>query len=255
MLPRLIDSHCHLQEPEFADDLDNVIESARANGILIINSAISPESWEPCLRTASTSRSVYASIGLDPMLYRHAQSAADFIDRHSTDMVGVGECGIDHFRARAHNERQMQEDAFRNLVALASRLGLPLQVHSRSAGARALQILSTTEVKLVHMHAFDGKANLARVASRDLGYYFSIPTSVVRSPQKKKLVRAVDYERLLVETDSPVLGPDAGKRNEPANLWIAVREISSILGRSEDEVASVVLENTLRLYNRIHTEG
>ncbi len=101
------------------------------------------------------------------------------------------------------------------------------------------------------MHAFDGRANLARVASREHGYYFSIPTSVVHSPQKRKLVKAVDYERLLVETDSPVLGPVAGVRNEPANLWIAVKEISSILGRSEDEVATTVFENTMRLYSRI----
>ena len=254
MRPKLIDSHCHLLEPEFASDMNDVIESAKAKGILIINSAISPASWEACIRMAATNPSVYASIGLDPMLYDQAQSAVDFITKHAGGIVSVGECGIDHFRATDHSERQMQEDAFRILVKLSSQLGIPVQVHSRSAGAAALEILSSTDAQLVHMHAFDGRANLARVASRERGYYFSIPTSVVHSPQKRKLVKAVDYERLLVETDSPVLGPVAGIRNEPANLWIAVREISMILGRSEDEVASTVLENTLRLYRRIRVK-
>ncbi len=116
MRPRLIDSHCHLLEPEFASDMNDVIESAKARGILIINSAISPASWEACIRMASTNPSVYASIGLDPMLYDQAQSAVDFITEHAGGIVSVGECGIDHFRATDHSERKMQEDAFRILV-------------------------------------------------------------------------------------------------------------------------------------------
>ena len=104
------------------------------------------------------------------------------------------------------------------------------------------------------MHAFDGKASLARTASRDLGFYFSIPTSVVRSPQKKKLVKAVQIERLLIETDSPVLGPDKGARNVPMNLPVALREVASILRREEEELREIVLENTLRLYTKIKTK-
>jgi TatD DNase family protein len=98
------------------------------------------------------------------------------------------------------------------------------------------------------MHAFDGKSSYAHSASHEYGYYFSIPTSVVRSPQKKKLVKAVDIERLLVETDSPVLGPNKGIRNEPSNILVAVKEIAKILGMEEEELRDILLENTLRLY-------
>jgi TatD DNase family protein len=104
------------------------------------------------------------------------------------------------------------------------------------------------------MHAFDGKASLARVASTEHGYYFSIPTSVVRSAQKRKLVKAVDIERILVETDSPVLGPDRESRNEPMNVWVALREVALILRREEEEMREILLENTLRLYPGIRTK-
>lgn len=140
------------------------------------------------------------------------------------------------------------------MIQLALELRLPVQVHSRSAGKRALEVLADMRAVNVQMHAFDGKANLAREASRDLGYYFSIPTSVVRSPQKRKLVKAVEYERLLVETDSPVLGADAGTRNEPANVWVALKEVASILGRDEEEVGLTILENAHRLYPMVGTK-
>lgn len=101
------------------------------------------------------------------------------------------------------------------------------------------------------MHAFDGRASYARIASRDLDYYFSIPTSVVRSPQKKKLVKAIAIERLLLETDSPVLGSMKGERNVPTNISIALKEVSSILRRDEEELRLLILENTQRLYREV----
>jgi TatD DNase family protein len=77
---------------------------------------------------------------------------------------------------------------------------------------------------------------------------------VVRSPQKRKLVKAVAIERLLMETDSPVLGPEKGIRNEPSNIWLALRETARILKREEEELREIVLENTLRLYSRIQPQ-
>ena len=140
------------------------------------------------------------------------------------------------------------------MIHIASELRLPIQVHSRSAGRRALEVVRDCEATRVQMHAFDGKASLARDASRDLGYYFSIPTSVVRSPQKRKLVTAVDYEHLLVETDSPVLGADRTMRNEPSNVCLVIGEIAGILRREKDEVRTTILENTRRLYPTIGTK-
>jgi len=251
---RVIDTHCHLESDEFQADLPRVIEKAASSGVCMITSGISPPGWLECLRIASIYSSVYAAVGLEPARCADQELAVSFIRDNSSRIVAVGETGLDHYFVREHEQRLAQEEAFRGMIQLALELRLPVQVHSRSAGKRALEVLADMRADNVQMHAFDGKANLAREASRDLGYYFSIPTSVARSPQKRKLVKAVEYERLLVETDSPVLGADAGTRNEPANVWVALKEVASILGRDEEEVGLTILENAHRLYPMVGTK-
>ncbi len=102
----------------------------------------------------------------------------------------------------------------------------------------------------MQLHAFDGKASTALPAV-EAGYFFSIPPSVVRSRQKQKLVKHLPLTCLLVETDSPVLGPEPGARNEPANLLLAIRAIAEIKGLPEPSVAEAVSENAARLYGSL----
>jgi len=241
----LIDTHCHLENDAFAEDLDIVIQRASEKGIHIITSSIEKERWAKCCKIASAYKNVYCSIGLDPMQYEDYPLAVEKIRSTSNQLVAIGEAGLDHFYLRDHKERDKQEIAFRNMISVANEIKLPIQVHSRSAGAKAITVLKDAEA--------NGKASYARTASNDLGYYFSIPTSVVRSPQKKKLTKGIAIERLLLETDSPVLGAEREERNEPANLGIALREVASILRREEEELREIILENTLRLYKRINS--
>ncbi|MGY5862814.1 MAG: TatD family hydrolase [Candidatus Thorarchaeota archaeon] len=251
---RIADTHCHLEAPEFATDLDEVIEEAVRSGIHMITSAIREDAWERAIDISLNHDSVSLALGLDPILSYQVKSTVEIIKGKQEQLVAIGEVGLDHYRERNHKKREEQENSFRLMIELAKETHLPLQVHSRSAGRRSLEVLRSTEAERVQMHAFDGKASLARVASTEYGYYFSIPTSVVRSAQKKKLVKAVDIERILVETDSPVLGPDGESRNEPSNVWVALREVASILGREEEEMRKILLENTLRLYPGIKTK-
>lgn len=88
-------------------------------------------------------------------------------------------------------------------------------------------------------------------ADREAGYFFSVPPSIVRSQQKRKLVRRLPLACLLVETDSPVLGPEPGERNEPRNARVSAAEIAAIQGRAIDEVCAAVAENTRRLYGEL----
>jgi TatD DNase family protein len=99
----------------------------------------------------------------------------------------------------------------------------------------------------VQLHAFDGKASTALPAV-EAGFFFSIPPSVARSEQKQKLVKMLPLSCLLVETDSPVLGPNPQERNEPANALIAVKAIAELKGKNETEVLEAIAENTRRLY-------
>jgi len=251
---KAVDTHCHLESDEFRIDLPEVIDRASALGVSMISSGINPVDWPKCLRISGQYPNVYAAVGLDPAMYSDQQAALRCIREASSRIVAVGEIGLDHYLVREHTMRLQQEETFRAMIHIASELRLPIQVHSRSAGRRALEVVRDCEATRVQMHAFDGKASLARDASRDLGYYFSIPTSVVRSPQKRKLVTAVDYEHLLVETDSPVLGADRTMRNEPSNVCLVIGEIAGILRREKDEVRTTILENTRRLYPTIGTK-
>ena len=248
---KLIDTHCHLGNDEFEPDLKAIIEKAKQLGIYCISSAISPDDWKRGIQIGVRYVSVFSSLGLDPLDSRNIDQLLTTIRENQDEIVAIGEIGLDHYRERDHKERDIQDVNFRKGIELAKELKLPVQVHSRSAGRSALDVLSDMDASEVHLHAFDGKSSLARMASNDLGYYFSIPTSVVRSPQKQKLVKAVNLERLLIETDSPVLSPERGTRNEPANLPIALQEIARILRRNEEELQAIILENSLRLYSRI----
>jgi len=248
---RLIDVHCHLEDFLFDADRNSVIQSAKEMGIAIISSSIETDTWQKGLEIAKRNPSVFLSAGLNPIRYSEIESARNWISEHQDDLVAIGETGLDYYLIRDHGERNEQQAAFEQLISIASDMKVPVQVHSRSAGRAALEVLEHADTDRVHMHAFDGKASLARNASHELGYYFSIPTSVVRSPQKQKLVKAVNIERLLIETDSPVLSPEKGLRNTPLNLPLVIREVARILRRDEEELQSIILENTLRLYTRI----
>lgn len=251
MKPKYVDTHCHLEQEEFRDDLDSVIKNAHSLGINCISSAITPEDWERTVKISLEYESVHASIGLDPMIAIHIDKLVSFVRMNHENIVSIGEVGLDYFRERDHDKRRIQEESFRCAIRLASDYRMPLQVHSRSAGKAAIEVLENADAKDIHMHAFDGKASIARRASYDLGYYFSIPASVVRSPQKQKLVKAIEIEHLLLETDSPVLAPDRRERNIPANITIALTEAARILRREAEELREIILENTLRLYSRI----
>ncbi len=124
---------------------------------------------------------------------------------------------------------------------------MPLNVHSRSAGRHAVRVLLESSADRVQLHAFDGKFSAAMPAV-EAGFFFSIPPSVVRSEQKQKLAKKLPLSCLLIETDSPVLGPVPQERNEPANAPVALRMIAELKGITVDEAAEAVAENTRRLY-------
>ena len=111
------------------------------------------------------------------------------------------------------------------------------------------QVLECNAAK-VQMHAFDGKAS-ATLPAIEAGYFFSIPPSVVRSRQKQKLVKKLPLSQMLVETDSPVLGPDPNRRNEPVNVSISIKAIAELKNISEHEVMEAVSENTQKLYGNL----
>jgi TatD DNase family protein len=176
-----------------------------------------------------------------------AVEMADFIRHNRSRLTAIGEVGLDYWVVKDDSQKAQQREIFKLFIALAGELDLPLNIHSRSAGRHAVAMLLANNAVKVQLHAFDGKMGAALPAV-EAGYFFSIPPSVVRSRQKQKLVKQLPLDCLLVETDSPVLGPDASRRNEPANLRVVVRAIAQLKDVSETAVAAAVAANTARLY-------
>ena len=155
--------------------------------------------------------------------------------------------GLDHWVVKDATDRDLQRQIFAEFIALSNELNLPLNVHSRSAGRVTVQFLKEQGARRVLLHAFDGKASAA-LQGAAVGFFFSIPPSVIRSVQKQKLVRALPLERLLLETDSPVLGPDPAARNEPRNLRVACQAVADLKGVPFEEVAERTTANARQLF-------
>ncbi|HHS12674.1 MAG TPA: TatD family deoxyribonuclease, partial [bacterium] len=162
-------------------------------------------------------------------------------------LIGIGEVGLDFWKAGGEEERDRQRAVFGRFIDLALELDRPLNVHSRSAGRHAIAMLLEKGAARVQLHAFDGKASTALPAV-EAGYFFSVPPSIVRSAQKQKLIKRLPLSCLLLETDSPVLGADPGIRNEPSAALQAAKAVSEIKDIQLQEVLEAALDNTRRLY-------
>jgi len=227
---RLVDAHAHLCDPAFDADRDAVLERARVAGVAAIV-AVGEDLADARrnLELARTNSMIKPAAGLYPthLSMERAVEMAAFIRRNRPLLFAIGEVGLDFWVVKEDRQKALQREIFKLFVQLAVELDLPLNIHSRSAGRHAVAMLLENNAVKVQLHAFDGKAGAALPAV-EAGYFFSIPPSIVRSRQKQKLVQQLPLERLLVETDSPVLGPDASRRNEPANLPGVVRAIAQI---------------------------
>jgi TatD DNase family protein len=152
--------------------------------------------------------------------------------------------------AASQEGRAIQQHVFAAQIQVANGLGLPLNVHSRSAGHYAIDTLVQNNAQGALLHAFDGRAvhALKAVAA---GYYLSVPASVVRSPHMQKLVRQVPLDHLVLETDSPALAPEKGGSNRPSNVRLACSYLAKAKGLSEDEVAAITTANAIKLFPRL----
>lgn len=253
---KLVDSHTHLCDPAFDEDRDKVLERARNAGIgaiILVSENLSDAkknselaSKYPMLRPAA---GLYPAI-LDKI---QAEEMEAFIRKWHNHLVAIGEVGLDHWVVKTESERAVQKEIFITFIQLSKELELPLNIHSRSAGKHVVSTLLECGASNVHLHAFDGKASAAMPAV-EAGYFFSIPPSIVRSRQKQKLVKRLPLSCLLLETDSPVLGPFPKTRNEPANILKTVQAIAELKKVSEAEVIEAVSRNTQKIYGNIVQE-
>lgn len=248
----MFDTHAHLCDAAFAPDLAAVIERATDAGveqILAVGEDLADAKRNLEL-AAQFPGVVRAAAGLFPT-HLDLDAAAElvaWIRRHQDKLTAVGEVGLDYWKVSEEADREVQREIFSGFIDLAREIYRPLNVHSRSAGRATLELLIEKGARRVQMHAFDGRAAKA-LPGVEAGFYFSVPPSIVRSPQKQKLVRQLPLSCLLLETDSPVLAAIVGERNEPCRVIESLTSIAEIKGLAVDEVRETVTENSRRLYD------
>ena len=157
-------------------------------------------------------------------------------------LLFIGEVGLDY----AQTKDKEQQETFQKMISLAEKLKKSLVVHSRKAEQEAVAMLESSKAKKVIMHCFSGNFSLIKKIE-DNGWHFSIPTNIVRSTHFQELVRKVDINQLLTETDSPFLSPYPRKRNEPSFVIEAVKKIAEIKGMDIIEVENNLFMNFQRL--------
>ena len=247
--------HAHICDPGFDKDRAEVLERARKAGVdAIIAVGENLSDARKNLELAIRYPMLKPAAGLYPthLDLNQAGEMADFIRQNHSSLAAIGEVGLDYWVVKEAPEKAVQREILKRFIELAQELDLPLNVHSRSAGRHAIALLLENNAVRVQMHAFDGKAGAALPAV-EAGYFFSIPPSVTRSRQKQKLVKRLPLSCLLIETDSPVLGPSPNERNEPANIWHCVKAIAALKETSEEAVIAAVSENTERLYGKFES--
>jgi TatD DNase family protein len=249
--PLLVDSHAHLVDPAFDADREQVLERARLAGVKAIVAV--GETLDDAHRNLALAERhgemIRPAAGLYPTILDPDQAAeiAEFVRLNRSRLIAIGEVGLDRWKVQDEADRDLQREIFAGFVRLSLETGLPLNIHSRSAGHHAIDMLLALGATRAQLHAFDGRAAKALPAV-EAGFFFSIPPSVVRSAQKQKLVRRLPLECLLLETDSPVLGADRESRNEPANVRLSLQAIARIKEIPEEQVREAVVRSQHALF-------
>jgi len=253
----LIDSHAHVDFPQFDDDRREVIRRARETGLVaLVNIGTNLASSRASVELAETYGRAspdfaYATVGIHPHDAERAtpQAMAELrsLAQHER-VVAIGEIGLDYYRD--YSPRPVQRAAFREQLALASERELPVVIHSRDAHEDTFSILRDWEgTGVLHTYAA-GIEYLDRVIG--MGFYIGIsgPVTYRSAEELRHVVRAAPLDRLLIETDCPYLTPEPhrGKRNEPAYVRFVAQAIAKARGDSLEHIGKQTTRNTCHLF-------
>lgn len=249
----LFDSHCHLTDERFQDDLEAVIANAAQAGVLrMITITSTPDDGEAGLEIARRYENIWTTVGVHP--HAVAEVGRDAISRiadlaDDDRVVAIGETGLDYYYDNA--PRPLQRQALRRHVELAADLALPLIIHCREAESDMIPLIREAEGEVFGvLHCFDGSVDLLE-AGIEAGWMISFSGLVTfKNYDGEGLIRDVPPDQLLIETDSPYLAPvpNRGKRNEPAFVAHVAETVARIRGEPVEEVATYTFRNASRFY-------
>lgn len=259
----LVDSHCHLDFPDFAEERDAVVARALAAGVgRMVTISTRVRRFDEIRAIAEAYTQVYCSVGTHPHnADEELDVTVDELVRLAAHpkVVAIGEAGLDYFYDNA--PREAQAAGLRTHIAAARITGLPLVIHARDADDDMAAILTGETEKGAFpflLHCFSSGRALAETGIALGGYVsFSGILTFKRSQELRDIARDLPRERLLVETDAPYLAPQPwrGKRNEPAYVVETARVLAGCIGVSPDEIAALTTDNFFRLFAKMPRDG
>ena len=259
----LIDSHCHLDFPDFAEELDAVVGRAEAAGIgRMVTISTRVRRLPALLQISERFPNVYCSVGTHPHQADEEDGipATELIEltRHPK-VVALGEAGLDYFYE--HGSRAVQERGFRTHIAAARATGLPLVIHTREADEDCGRILEEEMAKgsfRAVLHCYTGGRELATKAiALGLSISFTGILTFKKSQALRDLAAELPADRIMVETDAPYLAPGKfrGKRNEPSYVVETAKVLAETRGVSLAEISRQTTENFFRLFSKVPAAG
>lgn len=250
----MIDTHAHLDFPDFKKDLSAVLERAVARGVsAIVSVGIDEKSSSQAVVNAAKIPWIWVAVGVHPHEAARVTSAFPQSLKKLAllpGVVAIGEMGLDYYRD--HSPRDIQQKIFRAQINVAHEVNKPVIIHCRDAYEDLMKIMVEEKIDRVGgiLHCFSGDESFAR-RSLDLGLYISIagPVTYPRADRLRDVVRMIPLDRLLVETDAPFLTPQSyrGKRNEPSFIHATYEYIAALKGISPEELQNQCRRNFQRL--------
>ncbi|MGE4358175.1 MAG: TatD family hydrolase, partial [Candidatus Omnitrophota bacterium] len=251
----LVDTHCHLDFPEFDKDREEVLKRAEDVGIkYLINIASDYTSNLKSLELANTYPQIYTALGIHPHYAKDVDETVleriRNLAKGNKKVVAIGEIGLDFYKNLS--PREIQIEIFNQFLELSQELTLPLIIHCRNAQKEILEMLKNKKGSLKGVfHCFSGDKDFLKEVL-DLGFYVSFTANITypNAENLRELVKETPIERILLETDSPFLPPQEkrGMRNEPAYLSYLVKTLAELKGLSEDDVIRITSLNACQLF-------
>ncbi len=257
----LVDSHCHLNFPDFKDDIAAVISAAKEAGVGVMQTICTEMAeFDEVYSIADKNDGVFCSVGVHPndSGKQEIVPAEELIKKTKLKkVIGIGETGLDYHYE--YSDREMQKISFLEHIKAARLTGLPLIIHTRDAEDDTIQILereiSNGYFKFL-IHCFTSTKELADISVK-LGGYISVSGIITfkNAGSIRDALLDVPLERILIETDSPFLAPvpNRGKRNQPAYVKEVNKALAQLKNISEEECAKITTENFFRLFDKVKT--
>lgn len=254
----MIDSHCHLEQKDYDEDRDEIIEKCKKELKALVTVCAHPSDFDLTLKLAEENKNfIFAEAGIHPeyikeISEKEIEKFIEKIKENKNKIVGIGEVGLDYFWIKENDWQEKQKQLFIRFISLAKELKLPLTVHSRDAYEDVVKILEQEDAKKVHLHLFGDNTLVQRIA--DNGWYISIGPIVLKSKKHFQIARDMPIEKILLETDSPWNAPEVfleGKkvRNDPTSIKIVAQKIAEIKKLDFNEVWKACGENAVRFFD------